>query len=345
MTLAARRPLLVAVGVAVLLIAGATTYFALSTRGDSAARDAAERYLQVLSNDGQDPVALVDLVSVEDPSALERANALLAASKERISEVSLGPSQEITTPRTAQGKPPEAATAHAASDVRFDRFERFEVSYRLAGDQHRATITLGLPRSGADDGWLVVMPLAGEVDWNSATWGIAPLDVAVGDVALTEVGRTTYEPDAQFVHPAVYPVRASVGPYFNSPETDLTVDTDTHPTPLPEFDLAPTAAGTAAITEEVRAAFKPCGRGTAYCPVIHLTEPRDDDLPEGWWRGLVVEPTVAVDGTAVTLRGGQFRYLGPAGLLTVAFDGATTVTIDPTTGRPGVAIPLDLTRR
>ncbi len=329
MTSVSRRPVLVAAAVAVVVVAVLVTFVVLAGRDDSAARDAAERYLDVLSDDSQDPAALADLVSVGDPSALERADALLAAASERISDVTLGDSREVTTARTT-------------SDVAFDRFEQVEVRYRLAGERHRATITLGLPRSGSDDDWRVVTPLAGEVDWNSASWGSAQLDLSVGDIAVTEPGRSTYEPDAQLVHPGVYPVRASVGPYFGSDETDLAVAAGTRTTPLPEFRLAPTAEGTAVIAEQVRAAFEPCARGTASCPATALVD--DDELPTGWWHGLVRDPSVAIDGSTITLRDGAFRYASTGGERTVRFSGTGQVTLDPGTGEPGVAVPLHLER-
>jgi hypothetical protein len=327
-----RRPALIAAAVAVVLVAGVVSFAVLAGRDDSAAaaRDVAERYLDVLSDDGRDPGELADLVSVGDRAALQRADTLLAAARERISDVTLGESREVSTARTT-------------GELSFDRFEQFEVRYQLAGERHRASITLGQPRS--DDGWLVVTPLTGEVDWNSASWGTAQLDLVVDDVAVTEAGRTTYEPDAQLVHPAVYPVRASVGPYYTSSVTELTVAAGPKVTPLPQFDLEPTAEGTAAITHQTLAAFEPCTRGTAYCPAAGLIPPADDSpVPEGWWRGFVVEPTVTVDGTAITLRDGEFRYASAAGVRTQRFSGTGQVTIDPTTGELGVAVPLELER-
>lgn len=328
-----RRAALVVVAVVAALLAGGIAAFAVVSAGDGdegGARSVAQRYLRVLSDEGRDPGDLVDLLALGDTDALERANTLLAQARERISDVSLGESREIST-------------ADTSSEVVFDRFERVEVRYRLAGERHRSTITLGLPRTGADDGWLVVTPLSGEVDWNAASWGTAQLDVVVGDVAVTEPGRATYEPDAQLVHPGVYPVRASVGPYFTSPETDLAVAAGPTATPLPVFDLAPTAEGTAAITEQVLAAFEPCTRGTAYCPATALVD--DDPLPEGWWHGFATEPTVSVEGTTITLREGAFRYASGAEERTVRFDGTGRVVVDPATGEPGVAVPLELERR
>ncbi len=332
MSLSVRRSLLAAV--TVLLIGGTVTVVALlaGRDDDRAARLAAEHYLEVLTDEAKAPSDLLDLVSTDDPAGLERANTLLSASVERISDVDLGPSREVRT-------------ARSTSTRRFDEYAEFEVTYSLAGEARRGTITLGLPRSAEDDGWLVVTPLAGAVDWGTATWGSTLLDLTVGDVEVTEPGRTSYEPDAQLVHPAVYPVRASVGPYFRSGVSDLAVAADTKPMPVPSLHLEPTAKGTAAIEKRVRAAFRPCSRGTAYCPVLDLVEPRDDDLPAGWWRGLTTAPTVSVDGVDVTLRRGAFRYLSPTGVRSVAFDGTATVTIDPVTRRPGVAVPLTLTRR
>ncbi|GAA3529467.1 hypothetical protein [Nocardioides daeguensis] len=325
-----RRASLVGIAAVAALLAGGVAAFAVVSGDDdeAGARSAAQRYLRILSDDGRDPDDLTELVAVGDPEALDRADTLLAQARERISDVSLGESREIST-------------AETSSDVVFDRFERVEVRYRLAGERHRSAITLGLPRTGTDGGWLVVTPLSGEVDWNAASWGTAQLDVEVGDVAVTEPGRTTYEPDAQLVHPGVYPVRASVGPYLTSPATDLVVATGS--TPLPTFDLAPTADGTAAITEQVLAAFEPCTRGTAYCPATTLVD--DDPLPEGWWHGFTTEPTVTVEGTTITLRDGAFRYASAAGERTVRFDGTGRMVVDPATGEPGVAVPLELERR
>ena len=329
MTSTSWRPLLIAGAAVAALVVGVVVFVALSGRGDDpSARAAAEHYLDVLSDDSQDPAALADLVSVGDADALDRADSLLAAARERIGDVTLGESREVSTARTT-------------SEVAFDRFEQLEVRYHLAGQRHRATITLGLPRDGT--GWLVVTPLTGEVDWNAAAWGTAQLDLVVGDVAVTDPARTTYEPDAQLVHPGVYPVRAGVGPYFSSPETELAVAAGPKPTPLPAFDLTATAEGTATITQQVLAAFEPCTRGTASCPATTLVD--DDPLPAGWWRGLAAEPTVAVDGTTITLSDGAFRYQSAAGLRTVRFDGTGRVTVDPATGEPGVGVPLELERR
>lgn len=335
----ARRWALVGVAVALaVLVAGIVIATVRAGRDDDAdARSAAERYLGVLADDGQDPRDLADLLALADTEALDRADALLATARERITDVSLGDSRETSTARTPGG---------LASDLAFDRFEQVEVRYRLAGERHRATITMGLPSDDSGRGWLVVVPLSGQVDWNAAAWGAAPLDLTVGDVAVTEPERTTYEPDAQLVHPAVYPVRASVGPYFASPETDLPVAAGARTTPLPSFDLAPTSEGTAAITEATLAAFDRCRRGTAYCPVADLVYPAGDSpLPDGWWQGFTTEPTVTVDGTSITLVGGEFRYSSPSGPRTVRFSGTGAVAIDPATGEPGLAAPLTIERQ
>jgi hypothetical protein len=326
-----RRALVGALAAA--LLAGVVAVVVLTGRdGDAAARATAERYLRVLSDGSRDPAELDGLLAIRDEVALERADTLLAQARERISDVSLGESRESSTARSS---------SRLANDLAFDRFESFEVRYRVAGERHRATITLGLPRN--DTGWLVVTPLSGEVDWNAAAWGTAQLDLTVGEIAVTEPGRTTYEPDAQLVHPGVYPVRASVGEYFVSPETDLAVAAGSKPAPLPRFDLAATAEGTATMTRQTLAAFEPCSRGTAYCPAAALVD--DDPLPAGWWHGFATEPTVTVDGTTITLSDGAFRYASASGVRTVRFGGTGQVTVDPRTGEPGVGVPLELERR
>lgn len=338
MTPARRRAALIAAAVAVLVIAGLATVVALRDRDDpGSARSVAERYLELLSDETRDPEELEDLVSTGDSEALERAGALLASARARISDPTLGEAEELDT---ADG----TSALSAEDDVRFDRFERFEVTYRLGGEQHSATITLGLPSAGSDEDWRVVRPLSGEVDWNSATWGQTPLDLRVGDVEVTDPDRTSYEPDAQFVHPGIYPVAASIGRWYSAAEVDLTVPAEGQVTPVPELDLDPTPAGRAAITERVLSAFEPCGRGTAYCPVLDLVQPRNGDLPQGWWRGLTTDPTVTVDGVDVTLRNGEFRYLSPTGQQVVTFDGSTSVRIAPGTRRLTITEPLTVAR-
>ncbi len=78
--------------------------------------------------------------------------------------------------------------------------------------------------------------------------------------------------------------------------------------------------------------------------MLDLVLPRNRDLPQGWWRGLTDDPTVAVDGVDVSLLDGAFRYLSPTGLQVVAFNGSTRVRIDPTTRRLTITVPLTITR-
>lgn len=338
MTPARRRTALIAAAVAVLVIAGLASVVAIRDRDDSdSARSVAKRYLELLSDETQDLEELEDLISTGDPAALERAGALLASARLRISEPTLGEAEEVDTAR-------RPSTLSTNEDVLFDRFERFEVTYKLGGEQHSATITLGLPSSGTDEDWRVVTPLSGKVDWNSATWGQTLLDLRIGDVEATDPDRTSYEPDAQFVHPGTYPVEASIGRWYSAAEVDMTVPAGEEVTPVPEFNLDPTPVGTAAITKRVLSAFEPCERGTAYCPVLDLVQPRNGDLPQGWWRGLTTDPTVAVSGVDVTLRNGEFGYLSPTGQQVVTFNGSTSVRITPVTRRLTITVPLTITR-
>lgn len=338
MTPARRRVALVGGAVVVLVIAGLASVAALTSGdGDGSAQAVAERYLELLSDDTQDPAELDDLVSSGDPAALARAGTLLASARARISDPVLGEAEEVDTASTTN-------PLGTDDDARFDRFERYEVTYGLGGEQHSAMITLGLPSSGTDEDWRIVTPLSGAVDWSSATWEQTLLDLRVGEVPVTDPDRTSYEPDVQFVHPGTYPVAAAIGRWYSAAEVDLTVPAEPGTTPVPEFDLAPTPAGRAAITQGVLTAFAPCARGTTYCPVLELVEPRNGDLPRGWWQGLTEDPSVAIDGLDVALRDGEFAYLGSAGRRLVAFDGDTSVRFAPRTRRPGVTLPLSLVR-
>lgn len=340
MTPARRRVTLAGAAAVVLVLAGLASVAALrggDGSGSGSGRTVAERYLELLSDDTQDPAELGDLVSSGDPAALARAGTLLASARARISDPVLGEAEEIETASTTN-------PLGTDDDARFERFERYEVTYRLGDEQHRATITVGLPSSGTDEDWRIVTPLSGAVDWNSATWEQTVLDLRVGEVPVTDPDRTSYEPDVQFVHPGTYSVEAAIGRWYSAAAVDLTVPAEPETTPVPQFDLDPTPVGRAAITQGVLSAFAPCARGTTYCPVLDLVEPRDGDLPRGWWRGLTEDPTVAVDGVDVALRDGEFAYLGPTGRELVAFDGATSVRFAPGTRRPGITVPLTLER-
>lgn len=316
---------LLVLGVLVALLASCSD----PASDDGAARDAADRYLTMLSDPDADPAELATLVATGEAAALDRAADLLSRATERISDVSIGDAHS-------------ASTATTTSDIIFDRFEEFDVDYELAGEQHEATIALGLPRDG--DGWLVVTPLAGSVDWSAAAWGTTLLDVVVDDVEVTEPGRTTRDPEVTFLHPAVYPVSAHVGSYFDSAGVDLAVTADGSTTALPAFTMTPTVEGTSAVTRAALTAFDPCRSGTASCPALQVM-PGTADLPTGWWGGLVTEPTVTIEGTRVLLDDGSFRVTTADGVQrSVGFTGSTSLTIDPTTRVPGVALPLDLER-
>ncbi|TQK69229.1 hypothetical protein [Nocardioides sp. SLBN-35] len=315
---------------AVVLLVGVAGVALAGRRGTEAqARETAERYLRVLADESADPSELDELLAPTDADEWALAGALLAEASSRISDVTLGDSREVSTARST-----------VPSDLVFDGFEEFEVRYHLAGERHRATITLGRSRGGSGgeaSRWLVVTPLAGSVDWNGATWLSTPLDVTVGDVPVTVPGQTTYEPAGLRLHPAVYPARGGIAPWFASPPEQVVVVAGSAVSPAPALRPAATEEGVAALTQAALAAFDRCEDGTAYCPIADLVYPAGDDrLPEGWWHGFTTTPTVTVDGTTVRLADGAFRYLSPSGPRTVRFTGSTQVTIDPDR-RPAVA--------
>lgn len=329
----------VLVGVlAVVLLVGVAGVVLASRRGtEGQARETAERYLRVLADETADPTGLDELLAPTGADEWALAGALLDEATSRISDVTLGESREVSTARTT-----------VPSDLVFDGFREFEVRYRLAGERHRATITLGRSRGGSGTSasrWLVVAPLAGSVDWNGATWLSTPLDVTVGDVAVTVPGRTTYEPAGLRLHPAVYPVRGSIAPWFVSPATQVVVAAGSAVLPAPGLQPTATDEGVAALTQAALSAFDRCEEGTAYCPVADLVYPEGNDpLPEDWWRGLTSPPTVTVDATTVRLADGVFRYLSPDGPRTVRFSGSAKVTID-SDRRPAVAVPWRVERQ
>ncbi len=213
MTPALRRAALVAAVVVALVIAGLVSIAAIREGDDSgSARKVAERYLEVLSDETQDVGELDDLVSSGDPEALERAGALLASARMRIGEPTLGEAEELDIAD-------RASALGADDDASFERFERFEVTYSLGGEQHSAAVTLGLLSSGTDQDWRVVRPLSGQVNWNAATWEQTLLGLRVGDVEVTDPDRTTFDLNAQFVHPGIYPVEAYSGRWYSSPRS------------------------------------------------------------------------------------------------------------------------------
>lgn len=324
--------------IAVALVVGVAVVFLASRRGTEAqARETAQRYLRVLADETADPTELDDLLAPTDAVEWALAGALLTEATSRISDVVLGESREVSTPRTT-----------VPTDLVFDGFRQYEVRYRLAGEGHRDTIILGRSRGGSGTDasrWLVVTPLAGSVDWNSALWLSTPLDVTIGEVAVTAPGRTTYTPATHWLHPAVYPARGGIDPWFASEPEDVIVAAGSATAPSPDFHPSATELGVAALTKQALVAFDRCREGTAFCPIAPLVYPAGDArLPDGWWRGFTSPPRIEVDGTTVRVADAEFRYRSPTGPRTVRFTGSTWVRFAPDR-QPALAVPWQVERQ
>lgn len=277
------------------------------------------------------------MTATDDDGALRTAGQLLTSAQERITVVGVG------APHGTSG-------AGVPFGMTLGDLQAVDVRYRLAGTEHRGTIVLGRlagTHGWNVDDWRVVVPLTGTVDWEKPGFADAATDDYVGGLRLERRPELlgTDEEDVQPLYPAVYGVQARLDPYFASTQAPVAVPAG-KPTPPPKLGLEPTPRTKARIRQQVLALIKGCGARSferyMRCPLTDIVGDEGVDAlsdSHRWWRGLTAVPAVKVDGWAVTVSGGSFRFAAPDGVRTVSFHGTGRTVIDNQSWKPFV---LDL---
>lgn len=331
--MALRRPAprIIVPVVVVLVVTSAAVFFLGKARASSdAVHTAAERYVgYIAAGTKDDAQRLWAMHTSESPGALRTATDLLASAPERIEVVSVGEAEETDRPDVPYS-------------VELDDFHSIEVHYRLAGKEHDRTIVLGRLQgeSGTDVGdWRVVTPLTGSVDWQAAPPVSSGRDLFVGETRLVRRPMSVGGSDevVQPLFPAVYRLQARIDPYFVSSPEQLAV-TAGDPVAAPELVPDPTPRTRKRIRRQVLDTFDSCRFASSFtCPFTDLVESEGvETWQESWWRGVTRMPRIVIGPDTITLTGGAFAFVGPAGRQTMRFSGTGTYGFDTSSWKPAV---------
>ena len=327
----AQRRKLIWLAVVILALVGVAARIVLPARAEnSAVRDAAQRYVDLIATgDEGDLQTLLAMTVTDSPGALRTAGDALVAAEERIEIIDVG-------------EPGTMASAEIPSEVELDGVVEIPVRFRLAGEEHTMPVVLGklLDEGGSDIGdWRVVASMTGSIAWPQAGFADVQADAYVS--AIRQVRRPAVlggsDEDVQPLYPAVYETQQRLDPYYASKSATVAI-TGGEPVTPPEARLDPTRTTQERIRRQVFARFASCrDLGISYrCPAFDLADPSGfgSGLRNDWWLGLRDRPTVTIDHEGVRISGGSFRFRGPDGVRTVRFRGTGTYFIDNQSWRP-----------